>query len=101
MPSPQLALLTDIAIVIIAVQLFIILLVPAVIFFFSIRGVSWAQTQTKTYGPRVRGIFRQAAQVTEEASNKVAAPLIVVEMNATRVNRIRAALVATFARKEV
>jgi hypothetical protein len=101
LPSQSLATLTDIAIIIIAVQLFIILLVPAVIFFFSIRGVSWAQTQTKLYGPRVRGIFRQVAEVSEEASNKVMVPLLVAETGATRVNRIRAALVATFTRKGV
>jgi predicted PurR-regulated permease PerM len=99
--SSTLDILTDIAIIIIAVQLFVILLVPLFLFFFSIRGVTWAQTQTKLYGPRVRGIFRQAAEVTEEVSNTVMTPLLVAETSATRVNRIRAALVATFTRKEV
>jgi hypothetical protein len=93
--------LTSIAVIIIAVQVFIIMLVPLVLFFFSIRGINWVQKQVQGYGPQVRGVFRQAAQITEDTSLKVTAPLIEVKANAARVGRMRAALAALFTGKGV
>ena len=93
--------LTNIAVVIIAIQVFILMLVPLVLFFFSIRGVNWLQRQTKTYGPQVRNVFDQAAQITAETSDKIAAPLIEVKATITRADRMRAAVAALFSGKGV
>ncbi len=93
--------LTNIAVIIIAIQVFILMIVPLVLFFFSIRGVNWLQKQVQTYGPQVRHVFEQAAQITAQTSDKIAAPLIEVKATTTRANRMRAAVAALVSGKGV
>ena len=63
-PFVHLATLTDHRGRHIAIELFVILLVPGAIFFFSIRGINWLQRQLLKYGPVVRFRFKQAAQIS-------------------------------------
>lgn len=88
-------ILRDIAVVIIALEVFIMLLVPAVILYFAVKGIGWVQKQVQKYGPMVRFRFGQAAQITEDFSHKAAAPVILSSAAATRVKRTRAALAAS------
>jgi hypothetical protein len=87
--------LRDIAVVIIALEVFIMLLIPAVILYFSVKGISWVQKQVQKFGPMVRFRFAQAAQITEEFSHKAAAPVIVTSASVARVKRVRATLAAS------
>ncbi len=96
--------LRDIAVLIIAIEVFIMLLVPLVILYFSLKGIGWVQRQVRHYGPLVRFRFGQVAQITEEYSHKAAAPVIVTSASAARVKRVRTALAASlpnFKTKEV
>lgn len=87
--------LRDIAVVIIALEVFIMLLVPAVILYFVVKGLGWVQKQVQKYGPMVRFRFAQAAQVTEDLSHKAAAPVIQTSAAVTRIRRTGAALAAS------
>ncbi len=92
-------LLRDIAVVIIALEVFVMLLVPAAILYFLLKGIGWVQKQVRKYGPLVRFRFRQAAQIAEDMSHKAAAPVIVTSATATQVKRTRAALAASLSIK--
>ncbi len=95
--------LTNISIVIIALEVFVMLLIPGIIFYFLNRGMIWILTQVRIYGPLGRYYAAQAARVTEDLSHKAAAPLIEVSATMTRINRIRSAVAASLSlsRKEV
>jgi hypothetical protein len=84
-----LALLRDIAVIIIALELFVMLLVPAVILYFIVKGTYWVERQMKHLAPVAQLRFRQLAEATEKASHKAAAPVMTAEENAARVRRIR------------
>ncbi len=88
-----LTILTDISIIILAIQLFIILLVPGIILYFVVfKGVLRLPTLIRQYAPLVQFQFRRAAEVSEEASHKVAAPVMAVEVFVARLQRMRRAL---------
>ena len=70
------ATLRDISVVLIAIQVFVILLIPGAVAYYAVRGTSWVLRQTRTYSPLVQAKFRQAAGIADKASQKVAAPLI-------------------------
>ncbi len=93
--------LTNLSILVIAFQVFVIMLVPAVLFYFLIRGVGWLQINIRLYGPQARGAFRQVAQVTEDASHKAALPVIAVSTTTARAGRVWSAATSLFVRKEV
>ncbi len=87
-----LAVLRDISVVIIAIEVFIILLAPTVAVYLVLRGMTWVLGRARRYAPVVQGYFRQGAQITDQASQKVAAPVIAVEAFAARVRRMRSVL---------
>jgi len=66
----------DLSVILLALEAFILSLIPAALFYFSIRGVLWVLRQSKTYAPRVQGYFRKAAEVSEHVSQRMAAPII-------------------------
>lgn len=84
-----LATLTDISVVILAIEAFVILLVPGVIVFFAIRGINWLQRQLRKYGPMARFRFNQAAQISEDMSHYAAAPFIAASATSARLRRIQ------------
>ncbi len=101
MENPTIFLLGTIATVIVCIELFVMLLVPLVIAYFSIKGVTWVQRQVQKYGPIIQRGFVKANQIAEDTSHKVAAPVIVTSANYVRIKRIRAALAARLSMKEV
>jgi hypothetical protein len=83
------ALLRDISVVIIALEVFVICLVPGVILFFIVKGLFWVERKIKYFAPLVQYRFRQVADITEKTSQKVAAPVMSVNASAARVRRVR------------
>jgi len=75
----------DVSIVWLAFLVFIFGLVPAVVFYFSIRGVNRLTAGVRVYGPRVRAGFRQASEVAEKASQRVASPFVTARVTSARV----------------
>ena len=82
----------DLSVVLLAIEAFMISLVPAVMLFFCVRGISWLLKQLRAYAPKVQDYFRQGAQIAEDVSQKIAAPFFAVGAAAAQVRRWRAAL---------
>jgi hypothetical protein len=82
-------LLMDISVIIIAIPLIIILLIPGAILFFVNKGVGALPGLMRRYAPLVQFRFRQATEIAEKASQKVAAPVIAAEAFSSRVQRMR------------
>jgi hypothetical protein len=90
-----LADLRDLSIILLALEAFIIGLVPAALFFFMIKGVFWLNRKVSIAGPRVRGYFRKAERSTKIASEKIAAPFITASATTARVKRWQHTLAAS------
>lgn len=84
----SLALWRDIAIVILAIQLFVILLIPLAIAYFGTRGLSWIHTRLSTLLARARGLSHQVRAQADRLSDVVAAPLIRVHSRAARLRTL-------------
>jgi hypothetical protein len=85
-------ILTDISVIIISFELFVILLVPGIILFFVVRGILRVAPLMRRFFPQVQNGFRQAAQLSETASHRIATPFIAVDSFAARLQRIRRVL---------
>lgn len=66
----------DLAVVLLVIEAFIISLVPDIVLYFAIRGMSWVLENLRAKAPTVQSYFRKAATVSEQASQRVAAPII-------------------------
>jgi hypothetical protein len=82
-------LLMDFAVLIIAIQLFVFLLIPIGLLFFVNKGVGALPKLMRRYAPLVQFRFRQAAEIAEKASQQVVAPFIAAEAFGSKVQRIR------------
>ncbi len=83
-----LEVLYTISVIIIAIQVFVILLVPGVIFALLNRGVWEIPKYIRRYAPIVQDRARLVATKTEESSLKVAEPIIQVEGFGSRLGRM-------------
>jgi hypothetical protein len=77
----------DLAVVFLALQVFVVCLVPAALLFLMVRGISWVLRQAQGAAPRVQGVFQKAARITDQASQRVAGPIIAADALATQVGR--------------
>jgi hypothetical protein len=84
-----LQILTDISIIILAIQLFVMLVFALVILYYVNRGIARVPRAMKLLAPLAQFRFRQASQVAEQTSQKIAEPIIAAESLASRVDRIR------------
>ncbi len=82
-------LLMDISVILIAIELFVILLIPLVILFLVNKGVSYLPRLMRRYGQMAQLGFRQAGEIAERASQKIAAPIIAAEAFSSRIERMR------------
>ena len=85
----------DLSIILLAVEAFLIALVPAAVFFLTIKGVMWMNRKVSIAGPIVRGYFRRAEQSTKIASDRIAAPFIAASATTARVKRWRQVLMSS------
>jgi hypothetical protein len=81
--------LRDISVVLLAIQCFVVLLVPAALVYLMVRGLLWVQRKIRLYSPAVQGGFRRAATTAESASHRVASPVMRVNGLSARVRRMR------------
>lgn len=91
----------DLAVVLIAIEAFIMLLVPVASLVLGLLGLMWVRKQIVKYAPRVHHVFGTVARIAGEASQKVAAPVIAVETSAARARGWRDAISSSMATKEV
>ncbi len=81
----------DLAVVLLAVEAFFISLIPGVILYFAVRGMLWVIRKLRVTAPTVQGYFRKAADISEQVSQRTAAPFIAVSATLAQVNRWRSA----------
>lgn len=92
----------DLAVILLAIEAFFISLIPGVILFFAVRGMLWVIRKLRGGAPIVQGYFRKAATISEQASQRVAAPIIATSATFAQVHRWQTALAASLQpRKEV
>ncbi len=74
------------ATILLVIEAFFMGLVPAVILILCVRGMGWILSRLGLYAPKVQGVFRQAADVAERTSQRVAAPFISASVAGTQVH---------------
>lgn len=79
----------DLAVILLVIEAFIISLIPGIILFFAVRGMLWVIHKLRGVAPTVQGYFRKAATISEQASQRVAAPVIATSATLAQVNRWR------------
>lgn len=84
----------DLAVILLALEAFIISLVPAVILFFAVKGMLWVIRKLRSVAPTVQSYFRKAADTSEQISQRAAAPFIATSATLAQVDRWRTATLA-------
>ena len=82
-------LLRDISVVILAIPVIVFMIIPIGALFFVNKGVSSLLKMMRRYAPEVQSRFRQAAEMAEFGSQKVAGPVIATEAFGSRIQRMR------------
>jgi hypothetical protein len=77
----------DLAVVLLALEAFVLSLIPAALLYLAVRGMMWLLRQLRVLGSRVQGYFRKAAQVADLVSRRIAAPIIAVNAASAQFNR--------------
>lgn len=84
----------DLAVVLLALEGFIMGLVPAVLLFFSVKGLLWLIRKLRATGPVVQSYFRKAAEVSENVSQRVGAPFIAASATSAKLRGWRQSIAA-------
>ncbi len=82
----------DLAVVLLALEAFLLSLIPGVILYFGVRGVSQLIRKLRTLAPTVQGYFRKAATLTEEVSQHAVTPVIAASAALAQLRGWRTAL---------
>jgi hypothetical protein len=77
----------DLAVVFLALQAFVLGLIPAALLYAVVYGLTWVLRRLRALAPKVQGYFRKAAHVADQASGRVAAPIIAISSVAAQVGR--------------
>ncbi len=79
----------DLAVIWLAIQAFILSLIPGVILFFAVKGMLWVIRKLRGVAPVVQGYFRKAALISEQVSHRAAAPFIATSATLAQADRWR------------
>lgn len=82
----------DLAIILLAVEAFLLSLIPGALLYFAVRGISFLIRKLRSVAPIVQGYFRKTATVTEEVSQKAVTPMIEAGATLAQFRGWRAAL---------
>ena len=91
---------TDLSIILLAIEAFVISLVPGVILFYCVKGMFWTIRKLRYVFPVVQGYFFKAEQITKETSDRIAAPFITVSATAAQTRRWQQSLIASLRPKQ-
>jgi hypothetical protein len=93
--------LTSLSIILLAFEMFIMMIIPGAIFFFSLRGLFALERKMKEVSPKVQGFFRDADRVTRQVSDKMAEPFIRVSETSAQIQTMGRRSVSLLKRREV
>jgi hypothetical protein len=92
---------TSASIILLALETMVIMLVPAAILFFSVRGLWAPEKKMREVSPKVQGVFRQVNLLTHQAAEKIVAPVIKVEATTAQVQAMGKGTASLLKRREV
>ncbi len=92
---------TAFSIILLCLELIVLMLVPGIILFFSIRGLWIADRKLREVSPKVQEVFRKVNQITHETADKIAEPVIKVNEKSAQVRAIGRGTVSFLRRREV
>jgi hypothetical protein len=78
----------DISIVYLSLNCFVILIIPMVIFYFAVRGMTIVNGKVPGYLGKAQAFTRQAREQTQAFSDRVAGPVIDAQTELTRTETI-------------
>lgn len=84
----NISLWRDLAVVFLALQCFIIMLIPLVIIYFGVRGMAFVNDRTPGLFLRVQKLTKQVRSGADRVSDQVAAPVARVQAEITRVETV-------------
>jgi hypothetical protein len=90
----------DLSIILLAIEAFVISLVPALILFYCVKGMLRLLRELRRVFPIVRGYFLKAEQITKKTSDQVAAPFITASATAAQTRRWQQSLIASLRTKQ-
>ena len=92
----------DLSIILLVIEAFFLSLVPAAVLYLCVRGISLIIKQVRMVAPPVQRYFSKAAEVSEQASRKITAPVIGASASAAQVRHWRTAMApSNLIKKEV
>jgi hypothetical protein len=92
---------TAASIILLALEMMVLMLIPGVILFFSVRGLRALERKMREVSPKVQGVFRRVNLLTHQASDKIAAPIINVEATNAQVRALGKGTASLLKRREV
>ncbi len=91
----------DLAVVLLALEAFVMGLLPAAILYFCVRGISWTLRKVRGYVPPAQGVFHKIAATSDDISRRIAAPLISLSATGAQLRRMQqSALIALSPRSQ-
>ena len=97
----DLAFWRDLSLVLLCLEAFVFMLVPGVLFFFSVKGLRELEKKLREVSPQVHGVFHRVNQVTRQASDKAASPFIAVSAANAQVKAMWRGKASLIKRQEV
>lgn len=97
----DLAFWRDLSIVLLCLEAFIMVLIPGVIFFFSIKGLQMLEKKLREVTPKVHEVFHKVNHVTRQASDKAASPFIAASAASAQVKALWRGTTSLIKRQEV
>lgn len=91
----------DLSVVLLCLEGFVLLLIPAAILFFAVKGMNALHRKLHEIFPKVQGVFRQVNRVTRQVTDKVAEPVIKAGAQAAQVQAMGRRTVSLLKRREV
>ncbi len=88
----------DLSVILLAIEAFLMVLIPGIVLYLAIRGMSWATRKLRSTAPVVQNAFRKVASISEQASHRVASPIIATSATMAQVRSLRSAPVALLRR---
>lgn len=92
---------TAASIILLCLEMIVLMLIPGIILFFSIRGLWIADRKMREVSPKVQGVFRRINEVTHQAADRVVEPVIKVSEKTAQVQAIGRGTVSLLKRREV
>ncbi len=92
---------TAASIILLCIEAFVLMLVPAILLFFSIRGLWITDRKMREVSPKVQEVFRRINEVTHQTADKIAEPVIKVNQTSAQVKAIGRGTASLLKRREV